>query len=57
MDINLIAMLTQNDKTVKDAQSVFEANKNSKVKCWGFKDVGISEQDTISLVQAMKKAG
>jgi len=37
MAINLIAMLTHNDKTVEHAQSVFEANKNSKVKCWGFK--------------------
>jgi hypothetical protein len=57
MAINLIAMLTHNDKTVEDAQSVFEANKNIKVKCWGFKDVGISEKSAISLVQAMKEAG
>ena len=57
MSINVIAMLTNNDKTVENALGIFEENKNSKVKCWGFKDVGISEKDTVALVQAMKKAG
>ena len=41
MGINLIAMLTNHDKTVPGAKSVFEENRSAKTGCWGFKDVGI----------------
>lgn len=57
MDINVLAMLTNHDKTVKDAYEVFEANKDSKVKCWGFKDIGIPEKDAIELIKKMKREG
>ncbi len=57
MSINVIAMLTNNDMTVQNALTVFEENKHSLVKCWGFKDIGISLEDAVVLVEAMKAAG
>lgn len=56
MAINVIAMLTNNDATVENALEVFKANKNSKTRYWGFKDIGISEENAKALVKAMKKA-
>lgn len=53
----LIVMLTHNDKTVENAVEVFEGAKNSKAKYWGFKEVGIPEEQMIDLVQRMKTAG
>lgn len=57
MSIQVIAMLTNNDQTVPDALSVFEANKHAKTNCWGFKDIGITAEDAVRLVAAMKAAG
>lgn len=57
MSTNVIAMLTNNDRTVPDALAVFEANKHAKTGCWGFKDIGISDKDALALVEAMKAAG
>lgn len=57
MGIKVIAMLTNNDQTVKDALEIFEKNQFAKTECWGFKDIGIKTEDAIELVAAMKKAG
>ena len=57
MSIQVIAMLTYNDQTVPDALSVFEANKHANTNCWGFKDIGITTEDAVRLVAAMKAAG
>ena len=53
----LIVMLTHNDKTVENAIEVFESAKDSKAKFWGFKEVGIPEDQMIDLVKRMKAAG
>ncbi len=53
----LIVMLTHNDKTVPDAIEVFEGAKNSKAKYWGFKEIGIPEDQMKELVRKMKDAG
>ena len=53
----LIVMLTHNDQTVPDAIEVFEGAKDSKAKYWGFKEVGIPEDQMKLLVQKMKDAG
>ena len=55
--INVIAMLTNHDKTVENAQEIFEANKDAQVKCWGFKDIGIDLEKGAKLVAAMQAAG
>ncbi len=57
MGIQVIAMLTHNDKTIPNALDVFEANKHAQTQCWGFKDIGIHMQDAVALVAAMKAAG
>lgn len=53
----LIVMLTHHDRTVTNAIEVFEGAKNSKAKYWGFKEVGIPEDQMIELVKRMKAAG
>ena len=57
MGINLIAMLTNHDKTVPGAKSVLEENRFAKTGCWGFKDVGIELSDAKALVASMKAEG
>ena len=34
----LIVMLTHNDRTAANAREIFEQCKNSKARCWGFKE-------------------
>lgn len=34
----LVVMLTHNDFTVMDAAEIFERCKDSRAKCWGFKE-------------------
>lgn len=53
----LIVMLTWNDKTVENAIDVFEKAKSSKAKFWGFKEIGIPEDQMKDLVERMKAAG
>ena len=53
----LIVMLTHNDKTVENAIEVFESAKDAPAKFWGFKEVGIPEDQMKLLVQKMKAAG
>lgn len=53
----LIVMLTHHDRTVTDAIEIFENAKNSKAKYWGFKEVGIPEDQMKLLVDKMKAEG
>ena len=53
----LVVMLTHNDQTVPNAIEVFEAAKDSKAKYWGFKEIGIPEDQMKILVDKMKAAG
>lgn len=57
MQAELIVMLTHNDITVDNAKELFESCKDLSVRFWGFKDVGISREETIALVDLMKKNG
>ena len=53
----LIVMLTWHDKTVENAIEIFEACKEAPAKYWGFKEVGLPEDQMKVLVQKMKDAG
>lgn len=53
----LIVMLTHNDVTVKDAEEIFEENKDLPVTNWGFKDVGLEPEKKKELCRMMKDAG
>lgn len=57
MGINLITMMTRNDRTIPDAKEVFEANKGARTPYWGFKDVGIELDQARALVKVMKEEG
>lgn len=57
MQSELIVMLTQNDITVTNAREVFDSCKDLPVRYWGFKNVGISPEDTRDLVAYMKAQG
>jgi hypothetical protein len=57
MKSKIIIMITNNDKTVKNALEVFEQAKDLPVDFWGFKDVGLPLDEMKKLVSAMKKAG
>ena len=57
MSVNLIAMLTNHDKTVPNAVEVFEENKGTKTNYWGFKDIGIELSEAKKLVERMKEEG
>lgn len=50
-------MLTHHDVTVPNAAEVFEECRNSKAKCWGFKEVGLPLDQMKKLFKAMKDAG
>jgi len=56
MGPRLIAMLTYNDKTVKNAIDIFEECKDLPVECWGFKDVGLPIDQMKEVAKNMKKA-
>lgn len=53
----LIVMLTHNDRTVANAQEVFEACKDSKARFWGFKEEPLPLEDMKKLYAAMKECG
>ena len=57
MKTKLIVMLTQHDKTVKNALETFQTVKDLDVECWGFKDVGIPRAEMEELLKALKDAG
>lgn len=54
---DLIVMLTYNDKTVENAEFLFESLKETPVRYWGFKDVGLSIEAAEKLVGKLKDAG
>lgn len=56
MTPKVIVMLTHNDRTVKDAISVFDAAKDAKADWWGFKEVGIPFDEMKTLVEHMRHA-
>ncbi|WP_191563287.1 hypothetical protein [Janibacter melonis] len=55
--IELIAMLTHNDKTVDNARSVFAESVAAPTKHWGFKDTGLPADQLALLARDMKDAG
>ena len=56
-NLNLIVMLTHNDKTVNNAYEIFEQCKNSKAKFWGFKEKPLSIEKMKELYSYMKECG
>ena len=57
MKPELIVMLTYNDKTVENALKLFNQMKDTPVKNWGFKDVGLPPEDMKKVVDCMNAAG
>ncbi len=53
----LIVMLTHHDLTVQDSKKIFLEAKNAPCDYWGFKDVGLPEEQMRDLVACMKEAG
>ena len=56
-DMNLVVMLTHNDKTVNNAYEIFEQCKDTKAKFWGFKEEPLDIEEMKKLYSSMKKAG
>ena len=55
--LNLVVMLTNNDKTVNNAYEIFEKCKNSKAKYYGFKEEPLPLEEMKKLYSYMKKCG
>lgn len=55
--LNLIVMLTHNDKTVSNAYEIFEQCKNSKAKFFGFKEEPLPLEEMKKLYRYMKNCG
>lgn len=53
--LNLVVMLTHNDKTVNNAYDIFEQCKNSKAKFFGFKEKPLPLLEMKELYKCMKK--
>lgn len=56
-NLQLIVMLTHNDRTVDNAYEIFEQCKNSKAKFWGFKEKNLPLNQMKELYSYMKKCG
>ena len=56
-NLNLVVMLTHNDKTVNNAYEIFDQSKNSKAKFLGFKEKGLSLNEMKDLYRYMKECG
>ena len=54
-NLNLIVMLTHNDKTVKNAMEIFEECKSSKAKYWGMKEEELPLNEMKKLYKYMKR--
>lgn len=54
---NLIVMLTHNDYTVNNAAEIFNECKDTKAEFWGFKEIGLPEQEAKALFNKMKSLG
>ena len=57
MKPELIVMLTHHDRTVDNAQELFDSLKDTPVRHWGFKDVGLPPAQMKRLVGQMRAAG
>lgn len=57
MKPELIVMLTNHDKTIVDAQEVFEKCQNTQANFFGFKEVGLPLNQMKKLFQYMKDRG
>ncbi len=55
--LQLITMLTHNDTTVKNAKEVFASCADLDCEFWGFKDVGLPQNEMRDLVSYMKDQG
>lgn len=55
--LNLVVMLTHNDKTVNNTYEIFEKCKNSKAKYYGFKEEPLPLKEMKKLYSYMKKCG
>ena len=53
----LVVMLTYNDRTIPDAEKVFEECKNSKAEIFGFKEDGIPHDEVVRLFGRIKECG
>ena len=56
-NLNLVVMLTHNDKTVNNAYEVFEQCKKSKAKFFGFKEEPLPLEEMKRLYKYMKDCG
>ena len=56
-NLNLIVMLTHNDRTVDNAYEIFESCKNSKADFWGFKEKPLPLSEMKKLYNYMKNCG
>lgn len=57
MGPELIVMLTHNDVTVENSKEIFLAAKDAPATCWGFKNVGLPEDQMKDLVDCMHACG
>lgn len=57
MAAKLITMLTHNDVTSPDSMDIFMKAKEAPCEYWGFKDVGVTEDEMKRLVYTMKEYG
>lgn len=57
MKPEVIVMLTHNDITVPDAREVFRTASHLPATYWGFKDVGLAEEEMEALVADLREAG
>lgn len=55
--VEVIAMLTNQDRTVPDARDVFLAAARAPTEYWGFKDTAISDRDAIRLAETIRGEG
>lgn len=55
--LQLITMLTHNDTTVKDAKKIFAECADLDCEFWGFKDIGLPQDQMRDLVSFMKDKG
>ena len=53
----LVVMLTHNDRTVENAREIFEQCKNTKARCWGFKEEPLPLDEMKKLFARMKEFG
>lgn len=56
-NLNLVVMLTHNDKTVNNAYEIFEKCKDSKATFWGFKEESLPLEEMKKLYMYMKEGG